>query len=64
MEIVLGLGVMLAIGGGFRAVLAILTVRDRERSGDQTVGQARRGAVIYGSVAVVGIALATLGALL
>jgi len=64
-ELIFGLGIMLAVGGGFRAVLAVLTARYRDREGQhEAARKATRGAVIYGSATALGIVLIALGAIL
>lgn len=57
MDLLFGVGAMLAVGCGLRAVIGIVAMRDRKRTRLHDPNQARRGAVIYGSGALLGLLL-------
>jgi hypothetical protein len=56
-DLLLGVGWTLAVGGGVRAVIGLVAIRERRRTGVHDPDQARRGALIYGSAAVLGLLL-------
>lgn len=56
-DLLFGVGAMLAVGCGLRAVIGIVATRDRKRTRLHDPNQARCGAVICGSGALLGLLL-------
>lgn len=63
MSFLTSVGWFLLVGAGFRGALGAVTIRQRRRTGEGSVEQAKRGTAIYGTAAVVGLLLLVIDAL-